>query len=328
MSEKLLSIVIPVYNAGEYLEKCLCSILNQTFADFEVLCINDYSEDNSLEILNEYSKKDERIIIINNEKNLGAALTRNVGLEKAEGKYIYFIDADDYIDENYLEVMVQKIEQEKCDIILNMSILAESNGNITQFRHPSMPEINPDGEYLDKIATIHDAPCFLWARIYRRDFLNEHNLRFLNIHATEDVVFNAIVNLETERTFVFYGPKYHYNVVQTGLTGTVKSDDNRDLQHIKAHDLIYDYLKKHNKLDNRLKLFRVYPFIKVDSREKFDCYKQFFEKIESDFKKNENIYNELEKFFANSLLTSPNYEEYLKNYNKIVTIGFLRRGKK
>lgn len=321
-----LSVVIPVYNAEKYLTKALDSVINQTFKDFEVLCVNDKSTDNSLKILEEFAKNDNRIKVINNEKNIGAALSRNVGIDNAKGEYIYFLDADDYIDEKYLEYMIEKIEQEKCDIILNLSIMNETNGLSTEYNHPSMPEINPEGEYLDKITTIHYAPCFIWARIYRKSFLNKYNLRFLDIHATDDVVFNAIVDMYCDKTFVFCGEKYHYTVNDTSVTGVVKSIDRRDLQHIKAHSMIYDYLKENNILDNKLKLFRVYPFLKVDSEEKFDFYKKFFEKIESDFHKNENIYNDMEKYFAYSLLNSSDYEQYLKNYNKVVTIGFLRRG--
>jgi len=324
----MITVIIPVYNAEKYISKCLESVINQTFKDFEVLCINDCSKDSSLKILEEYSKKDKRINIINNEKNLGAALTRNKGIESAKGEYIYFLDADDYIDEDYLEKMVEKIEKENADIVLNLSILNEENGSSREYKHPSMPPINPEGEYLDKITTIHDAPCFLWARIYRKSFLDKYNIRFLDIKATDDVVFNAIADLQTDKNFVFFGPKYHYNINMTGLTGAAKTEDNRDLQHIRAYGLIYDCLKEQNKLDDRLKLFRVYPFMKVDSSEKFIEYKQFFEKISEDLKKNENIYNELEKYFANSLLSSSDYEEYLKNYNKVVTIGFLRRGKR
>ena len=220
-----------------------------------------------------------------------------------------------------------KIEKEKCDIVLNMSIQSESNGTVFQFHHPSMPEINKNGEYLDKITTIHDAPCFIWARIYKKLFLKDNNLRFLDIHATDDVVFNAIVSMHCDKTFVFYGEKYHYTVNSTSVTGVAKSVDDRDLQHIKAHSMIYDFLKEHSKLDDRLKLFRVYPFMKVDTEEKFKFYKKFFEKIEVDFHKNENIYNEMEKYFAHSLLNTSSYEDYLKNYNKVVTIGFLRRKK-
>lgn len=321
------SVIIPVYNSEKYITRTLNSILNQTFQDFELICINDCSVDNSLKILEEFAKKDNRIKVINNEKNLGAALSRNIGIDIAKGEYIYFLDADDYIDEKYLECMIDKIEQEKCDIILNLAVINETNGNSTAYNHPSMPKINPNGEYLDKITTIHDAPCFIWARIYRKSFLNKHNLRFLDIHATDDVVFNAIVDMYVDKTFVFYGEKYHYTVNNTSVTGVAKSVDDRDLQHIKAHSMIYDYLKENNKLDDKLKLFRVYPFMKVDSEEKFDFYKKFFEKIEGDFHKNENIYNDMEKFFAYSLLNTSTYEEYLRNYNKIVTIGFLRKKK-
>jgi len=323
-----ISVIIPVFNGANYLSQCLNSLIAQSFKDIEIICINDKSTDNSIRILDEFAQKDKRIKIINNKKNLGAALTRNIGLDNAQGEYIYFLDADDYIDEKYLECMIDKIEKEKCDIVLNMSIQSESNGTVSQFHHPSMPEINPEGEYLDKITTIHDAPCFIWARIYRKSFLGKHNLRFLDIHATDDVVFNAIVDMYCDKTFVFYGEKYHYTVSNTSVTGVAKSIDDRDLQHIKAHSMIYDYLKEHNILDNKLKLFRVYPFMKVDSEEKFNFYKKFFEKIESDFHKNEDIYNDMEKYFAYSLFNSSDYEQYLKNYNKVVTIGFLRRGVK
>lgn len=322
-----ISIIIPVYNTAKYIKRTLESILNQTFKDFEVICINDKSKDQSLEILEDFAKKDNRIKVLDNEKNLGAALTRNVGINMAKGEYIYFLDADDYIDEKYLECMLEKIEQEKCDIVLNMSIQSESNGVVSQFHHPSMPKINQNGEYLDKITTIHDAPCFIWARIYRKALLDKYNLRFLDIHATDDVVFNAIVDMYVDKTFVFYGEKYHYTVNNTSVTGVAKSIDDRDLQHIKAHSVIYDYLKERNKLDEKLKLFRVYPFMKVDTEEKFNFYKKFFEKIETDFYKNETIYNDMEKFFAYSILNTSSHDEYLKNYNKAVAIGYLRKAK-
>lgn len=323
-----ISVIIPVYNAQKYLARCLESVIEQTFQDIEIICINDKSKDNSSLILDEYSRKDKRIKVIENAQNIGAALTRNVGINTAKGDYIYFIDADDYIEPKYLECMYSTIEKESCDIVLNLSITNESNGVQHQYKHPSMPEINPKGEYLDKISTIHNAPCFIWARIYRKSFLDECNLRFLDINATDDVVFNAITSLSTEKTFIFFGESYHYTIDQTSVTGMVKSADNRDLQHIKAHSLIYDYIKEHNLYDDRIKLFMVYPFIKVDTEEKFDYCKKFILKIEKDFRKNQDNYNDLEKYFADSLLNSQNYEEYLKNYNKVVTIGFIRRGKK
>ena len=90
-----LSIIIPVYNVEKYLPKCLDSILNQSFKDFEIICINDGSSDNSLKILEEY--KDKRIIIINKE-NAGSGVARNAGLEIAKGEYIFFVDGDDWLE--------------------------------------------------------------------------------------------------------------------------------------------------------------------------------------------------------------------------------------
>lgn len=222
--------------------------------------------------------------------------------------------------------MVQKIEQENCDIVLNLSINNETGTNSIEYKHPSMPKINFNGEYLDKITTIHDAPCFIWARIYKKTFLNKYHLRFIDTHA-DDVVFNTITSIFTPNTFVFYGGKYHYTNNDCGMTNSVNKLGTKDIEHIKAHSIIYDYLKEHNKLNERLKLFRVYPFIKVDTEEKFDFYKKFFEKIKIDFQRNENIYNEIERYFAYSLLNSSCYDEYIQEYNKIVTIGFLRRKK-
>lgn len=94
-----ISVVVPVYNVETYLEECLNSIINQTFSDIEIICINDGSTDSSLDILNDYSKKDDRIKIINQE-NKGLGATRNKGIDLAKGKYIFFIDSDDYIELN------------------------------------------------------------------------------------------------------------------------------------------------------------------------------------------------------------------------------------
>ena len=320
-----VSVIIPVYNSEKYLKRTLNSLKNQTFKNFEIICINDCSTDNSLKILTEF--QDRRLKIINNEQNLGAALSRNRGLELSRGKYIYFLDSDDYIDEKYLEVMVQKAEQTKADIILNLSVFSQTNGVETQYFHPSLPVIKTDGEYLDNISVIHNAPCFIWARLYRKSFLDKYELKFPDIQTAEDVAFNTISAIQTNKNYLFYGEKYHYSVNQSGLTGTVTIDNNRDLQHIKAYSLIYDYLKEHNLSFDSLKLFRVYPFFKVDSKEKFNSYKEFFVKIKDDFLKCENIYNDLEKYFAFSVLNSQNYDDYLKNYNPVVTIGFLRKRK-
>ena len=114
-----ISVIIPVYNVEKYLPKCLDSLINQTLSDIEIICINDCSTDNSLEILEEYASKDERIKIIDLKENQGAAAARNKGLEIAKGEYLGFVDPDDYVDLNFYEELYKK------GTILNSSLSIE-----------------------------------------------------------------------------------------------------------------------------------------------------------------------------------------------------------
>ena len=112
----LISVIIPVYNVEKYLEQCLDSVVNQSYKNLEIICINDYSEDNSLEILNCYAKNDNRIIILNNTKNIGLGYTRNMGLNYANGDFIHFLDADDWIELNTYEICADTIRKTKKNI--------------------------------------------------------------------------------------------------------------------------------------------------------------------------------------------------------------------
>ena len=111
-----ISVIIPVYNVEDYLEECLDSIINQTFKDLEIICINDGSQDNSLNILEEYAEKDNRIKIITT-KNQGLSAARNRGLENITGDYVYFIDSDDYLELTAFEELYAVSEEKSLDLI-------------------------------------------------------------------------------------------------------------------------------------------------------------------------------------------------------------------
>ena len=98
-----ISVIIPVYNTEKYLRRCLDSVCNQTLSDIEIICINDCSTDNSLEILREYSAKDERVKVIDFKKNKGAAVARNIGIDEAQGECLGFVDSDDFVDLDFSE---------------------------------------------------------------------------------------------------------------------------------------------------------------------------------------------------------------------------------
>ena len=117
---KKISIVIPVYNAERYLKRCIDSIWNQTYTDWEILAIDDGSSDNSLEILEECKKYIRDKITIISQENRGVARTRNRGIEVSRGDYLMFIDNDDYIDRDYLESYIDVIEREDCDCVIGV----------------------------------------------------------------------------------------------------------------------------------------------------------------------------------------------------------------
>lgn len=126
MKNPKISVIISVYNTEKYIEKCLDSLLNQTYSNIEIVVINDCSTDGSLKILKKYAKKYDNMILIENKENKGLSYSRNVGLEKATGEYIGYIDSDDYVDSTYYEQMMKAIKKEKSEIaIADMKIVYE-----------------------------------------------------------------------------------------------------------------------------------------------------------------------------------------------------------
>ena len=111
----MISVIIPVYNAEQYIKRCLNSVLNQTFNDYEIIMVNDGSTDGSLEILKKYESQNSKLKVIT-QKNLKAAAARNSGLKYASGEYIAFIDADDYVHNDYLRILYENMVHFKADV--------------------------------------------------------------------------------------------------------------------------------------------------------------------------------------------------------------------
>ena len=191
----LFSIIIPVYNSSKFIGMCLDSILNQSFSDFEVICVNDGSVDNSLEILNEYAQKDNRIKVFSKE-NQGVSVARNFGLSKAKGEYILFCDSDDKFKPNLCEVVASKIKEEDCDVVA--------------FGHEDYIDDVLSKVELTALLNVKKNPTlrnwlsmqsFIWEKAFKRSFIEEHNIRFpVGIKNAEDLIFCLY--------FYFLGAKY------------------------------------------------------------------------------------------------------------------------
>ena len=175
-----VSIVIPVYNVEKYLKQCLESVVNQTLDKIEVICINDGSTDNSLNILKEYEKKYNNIIIIDQE-NKGPGFARNIGMKRASGKYIYFLDSDDYIELNAMEICFKECEINKLDFItFDSNVLYEDGYSSSDLREIDRSNILDSkicsGKILfNKMMETHGMYYESCLNFFYKDFLNKFN---------------------------------------------------------------------------------------------------------------------------------------------------------
>ena len=207
-----VSVIIPVYNTEKYLKKCLNSIINQTLKDIEIIIVNDGSTDNSLNICNEFVKKDERIKLINKE-NEGLSAARNTGLKLATGEYIGFVDSDDWLSLDFYEKLYENASQNDADIAYG-DIVRKSN-KIHKLRR-NLTEIAVFTDNLDKIYNIKNLSLgCVWDKIYRKSLLDNNNLEFEKGVYYEDGRFlvqaiyyaNKIVSVPNIYYYYFINPK-------------------------------------------------------------------------------------------------------------------------
>lgn len=181
-----ISIIIPVYNAEKYLRECLDSVINQTLKEIEILCINDGSTDTSLDILNEYAKKDNRIKIFS-QKNAGPATARNVGLNNAFGTFCIFLDADDYFNPQMLEKLYNQITKTTSDICFCNYNIKHTQSIIWSSKIPALKNPFSPENVVDKIfQTTHPVP---WNKLYKTEFIKKNKLKFLNQPSCNDLSF-------------------------------------------------------------------------------------------------------------------------------------------
>lgn len=147
---KTITVIIPVYNAGRYLAHCLESIVQNSYRNLEIICINDGSTDNSLTLLYDFQKRDHRIVVINQE-NAGVAVARNVGMLHATGEFISFVDADDYVHPMYFELLIKEMLRYNSDVVIGDLLRVSDERH--EFEIPSSEEIVsrklPYDEYLE-----------------------------------------------------------------------------------------------------------------------------------------------------------------------------------
>ena len=195
LSVPTISVLIPVYNAERFLAQCLDSVLAQTFTDFELICAEDASSDNSLAVLQQYARKDKRVKILSSTRNDGTAATRNRLLAQASGQYIAFVDADDFILPTYLEHLYNTAQATKADVVRGLYTLLDVN---TQAQSPCEKKYKeflrpaPDPSPEQRLqAALDDSQ--VWLKLIKTSLVREHNLSFLPHQSAEDISFEILL---------------------------------------------------------------------------------------------------------------------------------------
>lgn len=202
MEYPFISVVIPVYNVEEYLDASLCSILQQTIQDIEIITINDGSQDSSLQILERYALKDSRVKVVSQE-NKGLSTARNTGLKLATGKYVYFFDSDDILQTTALETISKLAESTQAQIVHFFSSEIDESGNQLnrKNKHSGILQINPvvGQKFMLSIFNKGKYATNVQKYFYENKFLKEHQLTFPDGYIHEDESFTMIALCLAER---------------------------------------------------------------------------------------------------------------------------------
>ena len=238
-----ISVIIPVYNSSTYLRKCLDSVVNQTLKDIEIIVINDGSTDDSKNIIEEYLCKYKNIIFIDQE-NKGIGKTRNIGIKKATGEYITFVDSDDYIKENMLEEYYKYAKKHNFDLVIGSYIKKINNKEIifenNKFKTGNV-KTTPQILYL-----IEYGP---WAKLYKRETLINNNIYFDEKRKYEDMPFVSKALLKSKLIGQIIEPYYYYIIHNNSETTTM---DKRVFDILDILKEIKDYYKREYYLRDEL----------------------------------------------------------------------------
>ena len=253
MDNKLkVSVIMPIYNAAEFLREGLDSLLKQTLHEIEIICVNDGSKDQSLEILREYEKKDSRIKIID-QKNQGAGAARNNGMHVAQGEYLAFLDSDDFFEPNMLEEAYNAAHKKDAEIcVYNADLFDHTEKKYKKctwaFRKQYFPENEPfaatDEDVRDNIFRMFNG--WPWDKLYKREYIDRIGIEYQNLRTTNDMFFVFIALARAKKIVTVDKILIHQRVnVKTSLSRTrEKSWDCFYIALLAMQKRLYDRMEK------------------------------------------------------------------------------------
>lgn len=236
-----VSVVIPVYNSAIFLKDCLESLLKQTLSEIEIICINDGSTDNSLEILKSYAEKDERIKVVN-KKNEGQSIARNIGINMACGEYLGFVDSDDWVDLDYFEKLYNAAQKYNCDIAC------------AGFKKITKNKIKIGKSYAEeKIYSLTDAKVkadkipahnYIWNKIYKRTSWQKEGFKFEPERFFEDMAL--VIKIIDKLGDMVVVPDTYYNYRTNPNSTCFQKTPKHDANLKWAKNELYKYCEENN----------------------------------------------------------------------------------
>lgn len=313
-----ITVIIPIYNVEKYLARCLDSVINQTYKNTEIICVNDDSPDNSIKIAQGYAVKDNRIKILNRSQNGGLSAARNSGLKMATGKYIYFLDSDDWIALDFLEKMHFAITDKNQEAVCCTNILTAYDDGSTK------PFLKRDFD--EAFAPYFKSSQMAWSWLLKKSFLDKFDVIFPEGLKYEDLYFFNVIIRSLDNVYVINTTTYYHFENKDSIMGSAKNRTIHNFDIIENLELIYEKYKDMEKIKEWSIPFFYMPKYMLNIHENkpefYSRLRNFLLKIKENVYNNKKLYSDLEiKFFENVL----QYSDY-KDYSVVQTsiIGSLR----
>lgn len=233
----LISIIVPIYNVEKYLNKCIESIVNQTYENIEIILIDDGSNDNSGIICDEYAKKDNRIIVVHKE-NGGVSSARNKGLKIAKGEWISFVDADDWIEQTFCQTLLNKVTQEQADIAL-CGYNRITDNRIEKINANNQEVFLNSNEYLVKSLNPQTGFGFCHMKLIKKEVLKSISFNE-RIEVGEDALFNIQLSTYIKKAVFLKQPLYNYRINNQSVVK--RYDENYANKYLKSMKIIEEYI--------------------------------------------------------------------------------------
>jgi len=209
---KKVSVIIPVYNTGKLLKRCIDSVLEQSYKNVEIICIDDCSTDESPRVLEEYARDNEKITVLFNSENVGQGRSRMKGISVSKGEYIFFVDSDDYLDKDYVNTYLKAVAKKEYDVVVGGFIRDEGHRKYTH-------KVDSN---IGSIISYSHACC----KMYRRQFIVDNNISFGAFRKGEDIYFSLMLIMKNAKHYFINYCGYYYYLNNNSTTRTMDYTTN------------------------------------------------------------------------------------------------------